>query len=245
MSKGKDESSYKRNQVEWALWGLFAQDPAADLDDIPSVFRTRIKRLIELDQSTDEKGMPKRLAFVEAKVYGQGKGQPYTLFNCFCLALGLDLLDAGFKQSEVVFVLRHLRSGIGACFKTVLDSPPILRSRLPAEQRPKSPKFKEGSIEYADTRVFLHFERVEVKEAFPGYRSNTALKHPLIINPKAFRGLTVLTKGLDRMNIGYRKALILEISETIVRLQQLLEGAPKTTRGRGTGVTNAKSLKRR
>jgi hypothetical protein len=231
------ESVYKRSQVEMALWGLFAQRPATDPNDIPSVFRTRIKRLIELDQNTDEKGMPKQLAFVETKVHGQGKDQPYSLFNAFCLALGLDLLDAGFKQSEIVFVLRHLRPGIGDAFKIVLDSPPVLRSRLPAEQRPKSPKEKVGSIEYADTRVFLHFERVEVKEAFAGFRGKDAPKHPLIINPKVFRGLAALTKELDQMNMSYRKALILEISETIIRLEQFLKEAPVTVRGRGTTAT--------
>jgi hypothetical protein len=237
MLKPDADTTYKRSQVEWALWGLFAQQPAADPDDIPSVFRTRIKRLIELDQNTDEKDMPKRLAFVDTKVNGQGKDQPYTLFNTFCLALGLDLLDAGFVQSEIIFVLRHLRPGIGDAFEAVLESPPVLRSRLPAKQRPKSPKYKEGAIEYADTRVFLHFERVEVKEAFPGFCGKIAPKHPLIINPKVFRGLAAITIELDRMNMGYRKALILEISETIIRLQQLLNEAPITVRGRGVAAT--------
>jgi hypothetical protein len=49
MSKAAADPTYKRSQVEWALWGLFAQQPAADPNDIPPVFRTRIKRLIELD----------------------------------------------------------------------------------------------------------------------------------------------------------------------------------------------------
>jgi hypothetical protein len=237
MSKADPDSIYKRSQVEWALWGLFARQSAANPDDIPSVFRTRIKRLIELDQSTDEKGMPKQLVFVETKIHGQGKDQPYTLFNTFCLALGLDLLDAGFKQSEIVFVLRHLRPGIVGGFKAVLESPPVLRSRLPAEQRPKSPKYMEGNIEYADTRVFFHFERVEVKEAYVGFRGKDIPKHPLIINPKVFMGLAELTKELDRMNMDYRKALILEISETIIRLKQFLKEAPLTARGRGTMAT--------
>ena len=237
VSEEFQQGQYKRSQVEWALWSLFAQRPATAPDDIPSVFRTRIKRLIELDQNSDERGMPKQLAFVETKVRGQGKDQPYTHFNTFCLALGLDLLDAGFKQSEIVFVLRHLRPGISDGFKTVLDSPPILRSRLPAEQRPKSPKYKEGNIEYADTRVFFHFERVEVQEAFPGFHGKNAPKHPLIMNSKMFRGLAALTKELDRMNMSYRKALILEISETIIRLQELLEKAPATARGRGAAMT--------
>jgi len=237
MSDENSQRSYKRNQVEWALWGLFAQQPAAESDDIPSVFRTRIKRLIELDQNTNEKGMPKQLAFVETKVHGQGKDQPYTLFNTFCLALGLDLLDAGFKQSEIVFLLRHHGPTIRSSFNAVLASPPILRSRLLAEQRPKSPKIDEGALEFADTRVFFHYERVEVREAFVDFRGKNAPKHPLIINPKVFLGLAALTEELDQMNMSYRKALILEVSETIIRLQQLLGEAPLTVRGRGITTT--------
>jgi hypothetical protein len=233
MSSANSDPIYKRSQVEWALWGLFTQSPPANPDDIPSVFRTRIKRLIELDQSTHEKGMPKQLAFVESKVHGQGKDQPYTLFNTFCLAFGLDLLDAGYKQSEIVFLIRHLRPGIRDCFDTVLESPPSLRMRQTAEQRPKSPKYTKDNIEYADTRVFLHFERVEVKEAFPLIKGKLKAKQPLIQNPKHFRGLAALTKELDQMNMSYRKALILEISETIIRLQQLLNDAPAIARGRG------------
>ena len=233
MSDEQSKSLYKRSQVEWALWGLFAQNPATDSNDIPSVFLTRIKRLIELDQATEEEGIPKQLAFVETKIWGQGRDQPYTHFNAFCLALGLDLLDAGFKQAEVVFLLRHLRRGIRDSFNAVQASPPALRSRLPADQRPKSPKYKKGDIEYADTRVFFHFERIEVREAFSDFRGKDAPKHPLIINPKVFFGIEALTKELDRMNMDYRKALILEVSETIVRLQQFLEEAPVTARGRG------------
>jgi hypothetical protein len=232
MSNDQPKTLYKRSQVEWALWGLFAQRPVIDPDDISSVFLTRIKRLIELDQHTEEKDIPKQLAFVETKVRGQGRDQPYTLFNTFYLALGLDLLDAGFKQTEIVFLLRHLRPGIRDSFDAVLASPPVPRSRLPADQRPKSPKYKQGTIEYADTRVFFHFEKIEVKEAFSAFRGKGAPKHPLIINPKVFFGIEALTKELDRMNMSYRKALILEISETIIRLQQLLDEAPATARGR-------------
>jgi hypothetical protein len=227
------EPTFKRSQVEWALWGLFAKQPATDPAEIPAVFLTRIKRLIELDQTTDEKGIPKQLAFVEKKVHGQGRDQPYSLFNTFCLALGLDLLDAGFKQAEIVFLLRHLRPGIKDSFDIVLASPPVLRNRLPASDRPKCPSYSEGAIQYADTRVFFHFERIEVKEAFVAFRGKDAPKHPFIINPKVFLGIEKLMKELDRMNLDYRKALVLEISETIVRLQQFLNEAPATSRGRG------------
>lgn len=227
------EKTYKRSQVEWALWGLFAQQPAQRPSDIPPVFLTRIKRLIELDQETSDEGMPKQLAFVETKVRGQGQDQPYTLFNTFCLLLGLDLLNAGFKQAEIVFVLRHLRPGIRDSFEIVLASPPSPRSRIVAAERPKSPSYIENNIKYADTRVFFHFERIEVKEAFPSFRGKDAPKHPLVLNPKFFVGLESLMKELHRMNVSYRTALVLEISESIIMLQTFLDQAPTTSRGRG------------
>ena len=44
--------SYKRGQVEWALWRFFLQGRQAGASP-PKVFLTRIKRLLELDRGED------------------------------------------------------------------------------------------------------------------------------------------------------------------------------------------------
>ena len=40
--------SFRRNQLEWALWQLFAGNTPAE--DPPKVFRNRIKRLLDIDR---------------------------------------------------------------------------------------------------------------------------------------------------------------------------------------------------
>ena len=70
------------------------------------MFLTRIKRLLEIDRSleqTDLQAQPNsNFAFV-APPERAGSEVAFTAFDAFCLAVALDLHDAGFKQSEVVF----------------------------------------------------------------------------------------------------------------------------------------------
>ena len=113
--------TYKRGQVEWALWRAFtlARSPG---DGPPSIFRTRVKRLLDLDREfdTSEMEVPPTcaFAFVEPSDGGSGFETQYAPFDVFCLAIGLDLLDVGFKQGEIVLVqigdcLGVMRSQLG------------------------------------------------------------------------------------------------------------------------------------
>ena len=103
--------TYKRGQVEWALWRSFnfARSPG---DGHPPIFRTRIKRLLVLDRDLDISSFgakpPCDFAFVASAVGGSGVEAQYTAFDAFCLAIASDLLDVGFKQGEIVYLMRHL-----------------------------------------------------------------------------------------------------------------------------------------
>ena len=44
--------TYKRGQVEWALWRAFTMARSPD-DGPPPIFKTRIKRLLDLDRDLD------------------------------------------------------------------------------------------------------------------------------------------------------------------------------------------------
>src|SRR3990167_10252586 len=92
--------SYRRGQVEWALW-RWATTPDR-LRDAPPAFLARIKRLLEIDREVGQTGNkePEDTAFYSELPKGTGSDVGYSAFNAFCLALGLDLLDAGFKQGE-------------------------------------------------------------------------------------------------------------------------------------------------
>ncbi len=46
------EETYGRGQVDWALWCSFAR-ARFGAGDVPRIFRTRIKRLLEIDRDLD------------------------------------------------------------------------------------------------------------------------------------------------------------------------------------------------
>ena len=67
--------SYRRGQVEWALWRFFLQGRQAGSES-KKVFLTRIKRLLELDRGEDlgeTTEIPHaRFAFADAAPEGKG-----------------------------------------------------------------------------------------------------------------------------------------------------------------------------
>jgi len=116
---------FKRGQVVKAIWRAFTlrDEPA------PASFSAKIKRLAEL-------GVP--LTDAE-RVGGPGADNSYTPYQAFELGAALKLIDAGFKQGEVAFVIKHIRSDLRRAYSDILDSPPAIRERLATEDRPKSP----------------------------------------------------------------------------------------------------------
>lgn len=223
--------SYKRNQVEWALWRHFALG-AVKGKSAPRVFGTRIKRLLELDRSTDvyagSEAPQARFAFVDEEPEGKGTDTAYSQFNVFCLALALDLLDAGFKQSEIIFLLRHVRNRLEREFKQAVKRPPDPRQPEAAEDRPECASYEDGGRRWADCRRFMVFSKIEATEVFGG----KATKTPFIIAPVWCRGIEALTKELHRMNTGYRKAIVLELAHSAAAVTRLLDEAPVVRRGR-------------
>lgn len=225
------EGTFKRGQVEWALWEYFAGGRIKRASS-PKIFATRIKRLLELDRSMKkfpaEKPPRHRFAFHDAEPDGRGIDASYSHFNAFCLAIGLDLLDVGFKQSEVVFLLKYVRADLERQFEWIRRNPVIPRSKIPAEDRPRCPVFEINGIRYADCRVFAVIEKIEVKEAFTTER----VKVPLILEPIFCRGIEALRNELHTMNFDRRKVLVLELAHTVVMVSEFLEGAPQIQRGR-------------
>ena len=95
---------FKRGQVEDALWQRFAMRTRIK-PKISKKFQTRIKRLLDLDRQetalNSSTRSSARYAFLDTTPEGRGTDVSFTPFNVFCLALGLDLLDVGLKQSEI------------------------------------------------------------------------------------------------------------------------------------------------
>lgn len=229
--------TYKRGQVEWALWTFFLQGRQVDVDR-QKVFRTRIKRLLELDRGEDLGDLSEvphaRFAFVDEAPGGKGTDTAYRPFNAFCLALALDLLDAGFIQSEIVFLLRHLRDDLEDWFERILASPPPRgRQQLLAKHRPDAPTYiTDRGTHYADCRVFVVINKVEIREVFPVLEKKAAPAAPIFLRPVYCRGIDALHKELHRMGPDFRKAVVVEIANTAAAITRLLPDAPLTKRGR-------------
>ena len=162
--------TYKRGQVEWALWRAFTLTRSSG-NGPPPIFKTRIKRLLDLDRELDvssfgaEPASPH--AFVEITNGGKGIEANYTPFDVFCLALALDLLDVGFKQGEIVYLMRHLRETLDGWFPKLVKRPSLIdRQSLLAKAHPKLPKIDrgDGRAALADARVFLLLNRIEMTE---------------------------------------------------------------------------------
>ena len=226
------EGTYRRGQVEWALWRYFRQLPTEHRRP-PPVFRTRVKRLLELDSRGNpfDDGSETSFAFFDETPGGTGADVAYTAFNGFCLALGLDLLDTGFKQSEVVFLLRHLRPLLEQAFPKILKCPPSYRGAIAASDRPRCPTYERNGSLYADCRVFLVVNKVEITEVFSYPEESRAKGIPLILTPNICEGIAGLETELHKMNHSYRKALIVELAHAAAMVSEQLEQAPLVRRG--------------
>jgi hypothetical protein len=227
--------SYKRGQMEWALWRAFTHLRSAG-ETPPQVFKTRIKRLLDVDRefkvSVDVEPSSD-YAFVPPTDEGTGIDAAYTPVDVFCLALALDLLNVGFKQSEIVFLMRYLREDLARWFPKLLARPSLTdrQARL-AKHYPKLPAYQpEGqSAPLADARVFLVLHRVELTEIFA---APPASAQPVFLSPVFCEGLTDLSDTLDKLFPYHRRTVIvLEIAAMAQAVTMFLEQAPVVRRGR-------------
>ena len=229
------DASYGRGQVEWALWRSFARAQFSR-SEVPQVFRTRIKRLLDIDREMDLSGaeVPPEADYAFAPPASAQSGEfAYAPIDAFCLAVGLDLLDAGFKQSEVVFLMRYLRPDLEAHFNTMLAPPSLIdRQRHRAKDYPKLPVYKERGRSYADGRLFVILQKIELTEIHPGLQSGRSLL-PVILEPRFCAGITKLGEALHDLLPNRRRAVtVLELAGTAQAVQSFLKEAPVIRRGR-------------
>lgn len=222
------KNTFKRGQLEWALWkyASFLQQGADSQP--PKPFKTRIKRLLEIDRAGVNNSVG--FAFSDVRPNGQGVDVHFSAFDAFCLALALELLDAGFKQSEVVFLLSHIRALLRTEYEYAKSR------RLPDRQRdlsknyPGWPSYQEDGELWVDFRVFAMIQKVELKEISPNL---VISEGPSFIKPTFCRGIEALQEVMNRWEWFYRKVMILEISQAAAFVTHFIEEAPYTTRGRG------------
>jgi hypothetical protein len=221
--------TYKRGQVEWALWRCASHMHNAGAEP-PKVFLTRIKRLLEVDRA--DRGVDGFCAFADAPTDGQGTDAAFTVFDGFCLALALELLDAGFKQSEIVFLIRNIRDPLRVEFDRIMENPPPSRGRIRAEKKPDMPSYDHKEQRWADYRVFALIRKVEMTEVFPALSRGSHVGTPVILEPTFCRGIEDLQATLNELGSAFRKAMVLEIAAVAALIADFLPHAPLTRRGR-------------
>lgn len=200
-----------RPQAEQALWAWFS----GEVSDAPPVFLGRIKKLLDLDfQPTVIAGASvigaARHAFHDHEPQGTGSETQYSPFDVFCVAIGLDFFDLGFKQGEVVFLLRHVRGDLAREFAGILMSP------------------LAGCMQQdTDNRLFMTAGKVELVE-----RTSVPLAKPLILKPQFARGLEAANGLIEHLGYSDRKSILIEIGNTAVLVCNHLSQSPAARKGR-------------
>lgn len=224
------QAMFRRGQVDWALWQWFVAGKSAPREP-PSTFLIRIKRLIEIDRKgrlprgTHHLSVP-RYAFFDEPPEGTGADMKYSPLSVFCLAIGLDLLDAGFSQFEVAFLIRGIRPFLAPQYQWALNHPPSVLGPIPHED-PREPFILRNRLKLADRRIFMLVNKVDISEQF-----SQTFKTPIILEPQFYHGLEALLMGLDKLDYNDRRAFVLEIAHTAVQVSKLLLEAPMVKRGR-------------
>ncbi|EDP61004.1 hypothetical protein BAL199_14592 [alpha proteobacterium BAL199] len=217
-------STFKRNQAEEALWRYLSRDHVGRMP--PPVFRTRIKRLLEIDRAEGTKN-ERAMAFADTAPEGRGHEVRFTEFDVFCLGVGLLTLNAGFKQAEVVMLLQYIRDFLKDIWANIQDSPPVPRQRPLPTDRPNAPTYKYEGVEYADTGVYLIVNSVELKEIYPTQDPRKLM----IFSPKVCYGADLLGQELRNTALSFPATFVLELSLMAIRVQRFLGEAEPRLRG--------------
>lgn len=226
--------TYQRSQVESALWRTATSSHASG-SERPAIFATRIKRLLDTDRELPAEAAAGGASFAFVTP-GEGRGieTAFAPFDVFCLAVALDLLDVGFKQGEIVVIMRYLRPHLERWFPKLLKRPSLRdrQSRLASDHPDLPEKSRDkGRAALADARVFVLLNRVEMTEVFSLATAKT--KAPAVLEPEIREGVAGLERALDKLMPHHRRTVIvIEIAATAQAVVAFLALAPRVARGR-------------
>ncbi|MFO1148129.1 MAG: hypothetical protein U1E62_07100 [Alsobacter sp.] len=218
--------TFKRGQAESAIWSwTLAGRPGSD--SMPALMKARINKLLELDrrdESLASQEAVSRYAFLEHAPGGTGRDLELTAFDTFCLALASDMLAFGFKQSEVVFLFRHIRGTLQGRFDEALVVPasrqPVLHKHYPLKP------FDPDNPQFADLSIFMVQERIETTKMIEQGDSK-------LMEPSFHGGRAALAKHFKAFGMSQRRqAYVVEIAHTAAWISDALQKSPRISRGR-------------
>jgi hypothetical protein len=226
---------YKRNQVEAALHALLTSPGRSARqrlkESVPQVLRTRIKHLLEIDRNwgraNSDRLSEHPMAFYETLPAGTGQDVSYSAFQAFRLAVALELLSFGCKQSEVVEQIALCRDDLKAAFERATRAIKTfgMSSEITLDNvRNHNPKYAS---------IFLVFTQVDVSERMAQAYPSSLKTGERLLAPEVCVGQENLQRFIKRaLPKETYKALVIELSFLAARLVELLAEAPLRKRGR-------------
>ena len=228
------QETYKRNQLEEAVWRSFGLGSGKKTP--AKAFLTRIKRLLEIDRDSAGapafQGLAHAYAFFDEEPGGRGHETRFSVFNAFCLVIALKQQDFGLKQSEAVFFMKHARKAIASQYRK-LDK----RGYAPtsgdvlAEHYPDMPSYKNGLNTIVDWRVFMVVRRLDQSD--PRLKSTDLPFDAVFVRPDFCYGVNELNDWIHGRGWSLDAALIIEIAkyahlsaEFLSQSEARLRGAP-------------------
>lgn len=176
-------SHFKRSQVEFCIWNVMRAQSAPL--DVPSTFRFRIKKLLDIDRQlfADPVRLGRnrpRLAFNDELAGGQGIDVPFSEFHVFMLGLALEMWNAGFKQTELVFLLQRIRPDLERKFKEMGKESGHVGAMFTTSSRTPRVSDEAGPDLRADasSRLYMIVDRIELPETLSGGPRRAATSNP-------------------------------------------------------------------
>ena len=219
---------YRLNQVEGALNALlFGRSTTAHhrIDEQPPlIFKNQIKRLLEIDR-VRVRSSSETPAFFDHLPIGTGSDAQYDEFGTFCLATALELLRFGFKQREVVGKIASLRPKLEKAYERTSR---IVQARGSTYQIlvPEGPKVNG---ETPGRFVFLVIDPIEGAAQSNGNDQDSSPT----AGSAVCQGWGDLQRYLKRrMPSSVRSAHVVDLSELVIRTNELLPLRQPVRRGR-------------
>lgn len=220
--------TYRRGQAEWALWQLARSGRSHAPASIPAEFLARIKKLLDLDRGHARKELKSKVqAFVDTGRGRSSRDAEFESFDVFCLAIALDLVDAGLLQTEAIHLIRECRAELQDEFEWIIEHyPPATRAPRLAKDYPDLPSYEDKGSRIADTSVFMITRKMALTETLA-----KNIDEPAIVAPRFADGRIALAETLSLSPL-VRSVLVIEIAGTAKLIEAFLARAPRITRAR-------------
>jgi hypothetical protein len=210
--------SYKRNQIEEAI----ARIVAPNSKKLPSQFRTRIKRLLELDRSNGRKPRSKdaeeaNFGFFSEEAPGTGADISFSKYEAFALLNGLRMIEHGWPQGLAVSIMRRVRLDLEREHTRILKQPPdklFDQQAIRAAARP-------GDIAVTNTDPVFLTVASRAQRAADG-------KQPGLAVCRGLQKVSEFTRDVDASSVS-----VFEVVTLAHRLHEELMRAKPRHRGRG------------